>query len=69
MASSPSRPTTESAAVAAPVAPEPGAARRAGRGQVLSYGTGRRCSEPSCTTVLSRYNEHPVCALHRVGAD
>jgi hypothetical protein len=64
MASSLTDPHTAPTAAAAPPQPEPGVARRAGRGQIVSYGAGRRCRERSCETVLSRYNEHPLCALH-----
>lgn len=29
-----------------------------------SFGTGRRCVQPDCTTVLSRYNPEELCAAH-----
>lgn len=29
-----------------------------------AYGTGRVCSEPACTTVLSIYNSEERCARH-----
>lgn len=27
---------------------------------------GRVCADPSCDTVLSRYNDSPVCSVHSV---
>ncbi|HVM51809.1 MAG TPA: hypothetical protein VM262_01305 [Acidimicrobiales bacterium] len=44
--------------------PSPGAARREGRGYISSFGAGRSCREPSCPTILSRYNEKETCWLH-----
>jgi hypothetical protein len=38
--------------------------RRAGRGEVISYGEGRVCSEPTCSTKLSRYNGTAQCGAH-----
>ena len=29
-----------------------------------NFGTGRRCSQSGCTTVLSRYNPDELCAAH-----
>ena len=55
---------TAPSATGAPPPPQPGTARRAGRGQIMSYGAGRQCREHGCETVLSRYNEHAFCALH-----
>jgi hypothetical protein len=63
MSSPLANPTSESDSVAGRP-PAPGVARRVGRGQVVTYGTGRLCREPGCETVLSRYNEHPKCSLH-----
>lgn len=60
MASPPTQPSSDKD----PVGAAAGVAQRAGRGHILSYGTDRLCTEPSCSTVLSRYNKHPVCALH-----
>lgn len=45
-------------------APTPGTVRREGRGFVNSYGAGRECAAPGCTTALSRYNERDVCFTH-----
>jgi hypothetical protein len=41
----------------------PGTARRV-RGWVQSYGTDRPCAGDGCTTVLSRYNDSPLCWVH-----
>ncbi len=38
--------------------------RRTGRGHVESYGRGRICEAPDCTTELSRYNSNTACWLH-----
>lgn len=38
--------------------------RRAARGEVISYGDGRECAKPGCTTRLSRYNSTSYCAWH-----
>lgn len=38
--------------------------RRTARGQILSYGDGRICTEPQCPTRLSRYNATNRCASH-----
>lgn len=46
------------------VAAEQGAPRREGAGYVTSYGPGRRCAAPGCTTTLSRYNGDPMCWIH-----
>jgi hypothetical protein len=54
----PDRPPTATAAVA------DGDPRRERRGSVTSYGTGRRCEIPGCTTVLSRYNDAARCWSH-----
>jgi hypothetical protein len=51
-------PTTESSV------PAPGQRRRTGRGHVDSFGEGRVCAAPDCTTELSRYNESSACWLH-----
>lgn len=29
-----------------------------------SFGTGRQCAQPDCTTRLSRYNPDELCAAH-----
>lgn len=34
------------------------------RGQAASYGEGRVCATPDCTTQLSRYNRNDHCSLH-----
>jgi len=34
------------------------------RGHVASYGTGRTCSMPGCSTRLSIYNQLARCAVH-----
>ena len=44
-----------------------GTARRT-RGWVHSYGTGRACEGDGCTTVLSKYNESPLCWVHEAAA-
>jgi hypothetical protein len=44
--------------------PSPGQRRRTGRGHVDSFGEGRVCAAPGCTTELSRYNESSACWLH-----
>lgn len=46
--------------------PGPGVRRRDGRGYIDSFGEGRVCSTPGCSTKLSRYNEHNVCSSHDV---
>jgi len=46
--------------------PAPGV-RPARRGQIASFGTGRTCREPGCTTRLSIYNEQAICANHGPG--
>jgi anti-anti-sigma regulatory factor len=52
-------------APATPVAvPSAGVARRSGRGFVESFGEGRTCATPGCTTRLSQYNAGMVCGLH-----
>lgn len=38
--------------------------RRKSRGEVLSYGEGRTCAVPLCTTLLSRYNATSHCGAH-----
>jgi len=43
--------------------PAPGV-RPARRGQIASFGTGRICREPGCSTKLSIYNEQAICANH-----
>jgi hypothetical protein len=48
-------------------APSPGAPRREGQGFVTSYGDGRPCAEPGCTTKLSRYNNHDRYGVHWLG--
>lgn len=30
----------------------------------MSYGDGRTCAQPACTTLLSRYNRTTECAAH-----
>jgi hypothetical protein len=45
-------------------APRPGTARREGRGFVDSYGGGRICTVPGCSTRLSQYNGRTVCGVH-----
>lgn len=40
--------------------------RRKSRGEVLSYGEGRTCAVPLCTTLLSRYNATSHCGAHDV---
>ena len=47
--------------------PSAGAPRREGQGFVTSYGNGRPCAEPGCTTTLSRYNNHDRCSVHWIG--
>jgi hypothetical protein len=47
--------------------PTPGAPRREGAGFVTSYGSGRACATPGCSTTLSRYNDSDRCTLHRGG--
>ena len=42
----------------------PGSRRRTGRGHIDSYGMGRVCEAPECTTELSRYNSSGACWLH-----
>jgi hypothetical protein len=42
----------------------PGVARRTGRGHIDSYGDGRVCAAPGCTTTLSRYNKTSFCWTH-----
>jgi hypothetical protein len=42
----------------------PGQRRRTGKGHVDSYGEGRVCAGPGCTTALSRYNSGSLCSLH-----
>lgn len=32
---------------------------------VQEHGTGRTCNYLDCSTVLSRYNPSPTCAVHR----
>jgi hypothetical protein len=44
--------------------PEPGERRRTGHGHIDSYGEGRTCEAPECTTALSRYNSSGACWLH-----
>jgi hypothetical protein len=44
--------------------PAPGVARRAGRGEIYSYGEDRRCAMAGCDTKLSRYNSNPYCWTH-----
>ena len=34
------------------------------RGTVATFGAGRVCEEPGCTTLLSRYNSRSRCAAH-----
>ena len=41
----------------------PASGRKSDR--VRTYRFGRVCSEPGCTTVLSRYNPSSRCALHQ----
>jgi ABC-type transporter Mla MlaB component len=38
--------------------------RREGPGFIVSYGEGRHCEFPGCSTTLSRYNGRDLCALH-----
>lgn len=33
-------------------------------GMVQQFAEGRTCSDPGCTTRLSRYNALPTCAVH-----
>lgn len=44
--------------------PAPGERRRTGHGHIDSYGEGRTCEAPDCTTALSRYNSSGACWLH-----
>ena len=44
--------------------PGPGERRRTGHGHIDSYGEGRVCEAPECTTALSRYNSSGACWLH-----
>ena len=44
--------------------PAAGERRRTGRGHVDSFGEGRVCAAPECTTALSRYNPSTACWLH-----
>ena len=41
-----------------------GQRRRTGKGHIDSYGHGRVCEVPGCTTKLSRYNPGNACGLH-----
>ena len=41
-----------------------GSSDRAGGRRVAVRERGRRCSEPSCGTILSVYNPSPYCCLH-----
>lgn len=43
--------------------PKPVGRRKGGR-EVMSYGDGRTCAQPACTTLLSRYNRTTECAAH-----
>lgn len=45
--------------------PSAGERRRTGKGHVDSYGPGRVCVAPECSTELSRYNDASVCWRHR----
>jgi hypothetical protein len=36
-------------------------------GHVASFGEGRVCSQPGCSTVLSRYNSNAMCSTHDPG--
>jgi hypothetical protein len=40
------------------------APQHTGRGFIASFGQGRVCKAPGCGTVLSRYNDRLVCAVH-----
>lgn len=42
----------------------PGERRRTGHGHIDSYGEGRICEAPQCTTALSKYNATGACWLH-----
>ena len=37
---------------------------RSVRGDVQTYGQGRTCAEPVCSTALSRYNKEALCWRH-----
>lgn len=43
------------------------APRKTGRGHIASYGEGRVCAMPDCTTTLSRYNSTAHCSRHDPG--
>ena len=60
-------PAAKRPAAAVASRPTPGAPRREGAGFVTSYGSGRACATPGCTTTLSRYNDSDRCTLHRGG--
>lgn len=57
--------TTTAPGSAEPTDPVDG--RPARRGQIASFGTGRICREPGCSTKLSIYNEQSICANHGPG--
>lgn len=46
--------------------PAPEVKPRRNKGHVQSFAAGRTCSDVSCATVLSRYNDTGRCWLHTV---